>query len=461
MRQPIRSHVNARIPRLVVLAGAVLLVAAAAAGAAALGTLSQPAGRGGCVSEDGTGPCADGHGLAGGVDAVAVSADGKSVYATTHTGVARFVRSSSTGAIKEPAGRSGCVTETGSAGCADGHAISTAGADSVAVSPDGKSVYVASYTSSSIIHFKRNRKTGAISEPAGKAACISEDGAGPCADGHGLSGVAWLAVSADGKSIYGASTKSNAIVRLKRNTTTGAISQPAGKAGCISDDGSGPCAHGHALLDPVWVAPGPDGKSVYVASLKSNAVARLGRNAKTGAIHQPAGKAGCISQSGANGCAAGHGLGGPFSLAVAKRSIYVASGGSNALARLRRDPATGALTQPAGKAGCVSEDGAGPCADGHALTGADAVALSDDGGSVYLASAKSLVRFRRNLKTGAVVEPAGTAACVSDDGSGPCVDGRALAGAYSVAVSDDGRSVYVASLDSAAVARFNRSTKAR
>jgi sugar lactone lactonase YvrE len=385
-----------------------------------------------------------------------VSPDGKSVYATTHVGVARLVRTRETGAVKQPAGRAGCVSEDGSGGCADGHGISTGGADSVAVSPDGRSVYVASYTSSSVIRFKRNRKTGAITEPAGTTACISEDGAGPCADGHGLSGVAWVAVSGDGKSVYATSTKSNAIVRLKRNTTTGAISQPAGKAGCVSDHGSGPCARGHALLDPVWVAPSPDGKSVYVASLKSNAVARFARDAKTGAIHQPAGKAGCISQGGSGGCAVGHALAGLFSLAVTKRSVYVASSESNALARLRRDPASGALTQPAGKAGCVSEDGSGPCADGHALAGADAVALSADGASVYVASAKALVRFRRSLKTGAVTEATGAAACVSEDGSGPCADGHALAGAYDVAVSGDGQSVYVASLDSAAVARFNR-----
>ena len=29
---------------------------------------------------------------------------------------------------------------------------------------------------------------------------------------------------------------------------------------------------------------------------------------------------------------------------------------------------TGDLTQPAGTAGCVSETGAGPCADGHGLS---------------------------------------------------------------------------------------------
>ena len=40
------------------------------------------------------------------------------------------------------------------------------------------------------------------------------------------------------------------MVRLNRNTTTGAITQPAGAAGCISETGAGPCADGHGLDGP-------------------------------------------------------------------------------------------------------------------------------------------------------------------------------------------------------------------
>ncbi len=88
-----------------------------------------------------------------------------------------------------------------------------------------------------------------------------------------------MAVSPDGKSVYvaSASPTASAVARLKRNTTTGAISQPAGTAGCISEDGSGPCADGHGLRGPYSVAVSPEGKSVYVASYISWAVARLNR----------------------------------------------------------------------------------------------------------------------------------------------------------------------------------------
>ncbi len=48
-----------------------------------------------------------------------------------------------------------------------------------------------------------------------------------------------VAVSPDGKSVYVASTASDAVARLNRNTTTGAITQPAGAAGCVSENGRG------------------------------------------------------------------------------------------------------------------------------------------------------------------------------------------------------------------------------
>ena len=98
--------------------------------------------------------------------------------------------------------------------------------------------------------FNRNTTTGAITQPAGTAGCVSETGAGPCADGHGLDGPNSVAVSPDGKSVYVASSGSDAVARFNRNTTTGAITQPAGTAGCVSETGAGPCADGHGLDGP-------------------------------------------------------------------------------------------------------------------------------------------------------------------------------------------------------------------
>src|SRR6185295_996166 len=102
-------------------------------------------------------------------------------------------------------------------------------------------------------------------------------GSGPCADGHGLDGPSSVAVSADGKSVYVSSILSDAVARLNRNTTTGAISQPTGSAGCVSETGSGPCADGHGLSGPSPAPVSAAGKSVYVAAYDNAGVARFNR----------------------------------------------------------------------------------------------------------------------------------------------------------------------------------------
>jgi DNA-binding beta-propeller fold protein YncE len=86
----------------------------------------------------------------------------------------------------------------------------------VAVSPDGKNVYVASVNSSAVARLDRDTITGAISQPADITGCISETGAGPCADGRGLAGAVSVAVSADGKSVYIGSVGSDAVARFNR-----------------------------------------------------------------------------------------------------------------------------------------------------------------------------------------------------------------------------------------------------
>jgi DNA-binding beta-propeller fold protein YncE len=457
------------------LAGLVLLLVTAAA-LAATGGLTQPAGTAGCISHTGSGPCADGHALIS-VHSPAVSPDGKSVYAISDDAVVRLNRNTTTGAITQPAGTAGCISNTGAGPCADGHALKNP--TGVAVSPDGKTVYVTSQggagtgTGGGVARLNRNTTTGAITQPAGTAGCISESGSGPCAGGHALSIPTGPAVSSDGKSVYIASNGSHAVVRLIRNTTTGAITQPAGTAGCISEPpyGEEPCADGHALSTPVDVAVSPDGKSVYATARGSSgfgtsAVARLTRNTTTGAISQSAGTDGCVSGVGfgAEPCADGHDLNNPSSVAVSPdgKSVYVTAGSnSKSVVRLNRDTITGEISQPAGTAGCVSHGGTGNCANGHALVGPAGVAVSPDGKSVYVGSIYSdaVVRLIRNTTTGAINQPVGTAGCVSEDGTGgtgPCANGHGLISAGSVAVSPNGKSVYVGASGSDAIARFNR-----
>jgi DNA-binding beta-propeller fold protein YncE len=428
------------------------------------GELTQLPGTAGCVTEyDSGGTCADGKALAGAY-AVAVSADGKNVYVASYSsGMAVFDRNTTTGELTQLAGTAGCVSETGTTQysgdtCADGKALYSV--HSVAVSADGTSVYVASFYGVAV--FRRNTTTGTVTQLSG--GCVSETGSGAdCADGKALDGAFSVAASPDGKNVYVASALANAVAVFARNTTTGELTQ-LGTYGCVSETGSGgTCTNGKALKYPTSVAVSADGKSVYVASFNSSAVAVFGRNTTNGRLTQLAGTDGCVSETGSGGaCSVGRALGDPLSVAVSAdgTSVYVGSNSSNAVASFTRNTTTGALTQPAGTAGCVSEDGSGgACADGKALSDPRSVAVSPDGKNVYVTSVDALAVFGRNTTTGELTQLAGTAGCVSETGSsGACINGRALKDPFSVAVSADGKSAYVASHRSDAVAGFARNT---
>jgi 6-phosphogluconolactonase (cycloisomerase 2 family) len=196
-------------------------------------------------------------------------------------------------------------------------------------------------------------------------------------------------------------------------------------AGCVSETGSGgACVDGTALDGATGVTLSPDGTSVYVASETSRSVSIFSRDGTTGAIAQLAGTDGCVSDSGTGGaCADGTALVGPRAVAVSPdgKNFYFPASFSAAIAVFTRDGTTGALRQLAGTAGCVSETGTGgACADGTALDGVRSVTVSPEGTSVYAASETSgaVSVFSRDTTTGARRQLGGLAGCVSQTGTG-------------------------------------------
>ena len=435
--------------------------------AALIGELTQLSGLSGCISQTGSGgSCTVGRGLDG-AGWVAISPDGNHVYVAAFDGsfVAAFSRNATTGVLTQLSGTAGCIAENGDGvSCADGRGL--AGAVAVVVSPDGNNVYVASRNNTVAI-FSRNTTTGVLTQLSGTAGCIAETGDGvTCADGVALVGLRGIAISPDGKSVYVTARDGGAVAIFSRNTTTGVLTQLSGTAGCVSNDGTGgACVQVRGVQGARVVAVSPDNLNVYVASQYSSAVAVFSRNTTTGALTQLSGTAGCIADTGDGvTCADGRGLFGPIQLQLSPdgKNLYVASVGSSALTTFSRNTTTGALTQLSGTAGCIAETGDGStCADGKGLNEVVFVTVSPDGNNVYAAAETShaLTIFSRDTTTGALTQLSGLAGCISEDGtSGTCTDGVALTGAISVTASPDGAFVYAAAYISDAISSFSRST---
>ncbi len=447
MSERLRARRGWRLQAVISAVSVVSLAALAPSAAAAEGDLT-PAG---CLGNSGTGPpsCIGADGLFG-ADSVAVSPDGQNVYVTSLYSNALVVfRRAANGDLTQ----ADCFGNTGTgpgnaspASCV--HIDSLYFPDGVAVSPDGKSVYVASAGSKAVSVFRR-AANGDLT-PAG---CIGNTGNGPagCIGADGLEGAASVAVSPDGQSVYVASTPSftsGALVVFRR-----AANGDLTPAGCIGSSGTGPpsCIGADGLVGAVSVAVSPDGQSVYVTSFLSKALVVF-RRAANGDLTP----AGCIGNSGTgpHSCIGTDGLDGARSVAVSPdgKNVYVAGAASDALVVFRR-AANGDLTP----AGCIGNSGTGPhsCIGTDGLSGADAVTVSPDGQSVYVASNRALVVFRRAANGD--LTPAG---CIGNSGNGPptCIGADGLDGAGSVAVSPNGQSVYVTSFISEALVVFRRAT---
>jgi DNA-binding beta-propeller fold protein YncE len=245
------------------------------------GALTQKPGLTGCISDTGAGPCVDGTNLSF-LRSVTVSPDGADVYVTSEVNdaVSIFDRAPD-GRLTQKPGAAGCVAHTAASGCVDVTALD--GPDSVTVSPDGSSVYVASEMSGAVTVFDR-AGDGSLTQKPGLAACISDTGAGPCRDGSGLEGARSVAVSPNGSSVYVASNRGFAVFD---RAADGTLTQKPGLAGCISHAGAGPCAEGRGFFTPTAVAVSPDGTEVYVTAFLNGAVAVFDRAADGALTQKP------------------------------------------------------------------------------------------------------------------------------------------------------------------------------
>ncbi len=375
------------------------------------------------------------------------------------------------GRLVQLKGTAGCLAAPGkaAAGCAKARALQGPGpfmgSRAIAISPDGRNVYVAASGSDAITVFDRDRQTGALHQPKGEAGCVAAKAAAGCAAALGLLGPNSVAVSPDGRFVYATSREGASLTSFRRDRRTGALRQlPPSSSGCISGLPIPGCAAGRALSGPDVVVLSGDGRNVYVGSFFGNAVASFARNPQSGAVTQLEGAAGCIAAA-TSGCATGLALGSIEGLAVAPdgSAVYAAAAVSNALDVLARDASTGALSQASDGSGCLVEATLAGCTTREPptsaqLAGANAVATDGQGGNVYVTSlfSNSATSFTSAASGVGLTQMKLSAGCLVFLRANACSFGRAIVAPEGLSVSNDGSSVYVAAFKSGAIDVLDR-----
>ncbi len=202
------------------------------------------------------------------------------------------------------------------------------------------------------------------------------------------------------------------------------------------------------------VTVSPDGASVYVTAFTDNAVSHFGRAANGDLTFRN-----CVADPPAGGCTvpAQAALGGPAGVAVSPDggSVYVISVFDRAISHFNR-AANGNLTF----LGCFAVGGTAGCSPPAPATLGPGVGVtvSPDGGSVYVTESmtpgrSSISHFSRAANGN--LAPRG---CIADTDTAGCsvAAQAALDGAGGVQVSPDGGSLYVTSTNADSISRLNR-----
>jgi 6-phosphogluconolactonase (cycloisomerase 2 family) len=327
--------------------------------------------------------------------------------------IAAVAAVSATGSVTQFPGKVGCVNKDGSSGCTRGRAVANAGF--VTVSPDGKTAYTVGGTGSQgeVGVFARDGGTGAVSQLPAKDGCVLRMKTSTCTKGPGMETPVAAAVSPDGTLVVTAAYNGRAI-GLYRRSATGALTS----AGSVKN-----------ILFPSGLAFRSDGQLLLVASGRGLLAFRL---MGTKLIRS----SGPIPCDEFTACTA-------VALTPDGSFAYAVAGGG----------AHGSITSyslsPAGELVKLAATTA------HSINQPRSVAVSPDGQNVYVAASVSagVAIFTRDLTSGLMAQ----SGCLTVTGSlGVCAKAADLAGAGSLAVSNDGKNVYVASTVSNRITVFAR-----
>ena len=146
------------------------------------------------------------------------------------------------------------------------------GANSIAISRDGRWVYVAGRGCRAILVFRRNPTDGALRLAWTYQSRWSDDKLPSAITLPDLSGPAYLVISPDGRHLY---VMGHQPLVLQRDAATGALEQSARIDHAIPHKG---------IKSPWWLELSPDGKHAYAISGGGNTLIVFSRNAQTGAL---------------------------------------------------------------------------------------------------------------------------------------------------------------------------------
>ena len=299
------------------------------------------------------------------------------------------------------------------------------GANRLAISPDGKHLYVPAGTDDAVVVFSRNSSTGALTYVE-----TQKDGISGV---DGLLGAFEACVSPDNQHVYVTGQSDDMIAVFSRNTSTGALTfvevQTDGVSGVDGLNG----ARG--------IAVAPDGNHVYATASIDDAVSVFSRNSSTGAL--------TYVEMQKNGVGGVDGLNAAYGVCVSadNNHVYVASLTDDALVGFSRNTGTGALTYLE-----VHKDDTQTGGTLSYLNGARHVAISNDGNYVAVAASTddALTLFARTPASGLLVFEEDF-----QDGLGS-VDG--LNGVRMVVFGTDDYNLFAAGSSDDAVAVFTENT---
>jgi DNA-binding beta-propeller fold protein YncE len=384
-------------------------------------------------------PTATAGGQASGLDdvrALAIAKGGKSVYAVSANddAVARFGRDGK-GLLLFKDCLSG-DTATGLSGTGACETISSASAGggnsgldhpkSLAISADGKSLYLAATEDAAIAQFKRTTGSGALeyeqcvtgetqSGSTGSGACAETDGDGSNGDNSGLDDPRGLALTKKGKQLVGVSSDDDALFAFDRDRDNGDLafdgcftgeSETVANAGC---DASFPTAGGadSGFDDTRSLALGKGGKDIYVVSRFDASVVHFRINGGIECLSADTGAGGgdpcdSIATPAVSGQDTGLQYLESAVLSADGRTLYVSAAADAGVTTFKRNLDTGVLTYK----GCITGESGLPCDEiGDATTGGDNsglsfpqfIALSPDDKSLYVTASNddAVARFNR------------------------------------------------------------------